>query len=217
MWRIIPLFVLFSSAFAYTVSNGVYFSEPEMAVTVTATHNIVLKLNTTRGLERIAQVRQSLIDAVNSSPHAHPFTSHFTSELQGLLRTLNTYQQTLQAYIKTGQAASRRPKRTPLIGHLVATVFGLPTNDEIDDLVSQINQHEKKEKAVINKVVSTLSVTDRQVSRLTKASEKAALAVTALRGHVKKIDSNLAKLDTNLILVESLNFLEFSVEKTIQK
>ena len=215
MWRLTPLFILFSSAFAYTVSNGVYFSTPQVAVTVTATHNIVLQLNTSRGLDRIVHVRQSLIDAVHSAPRNNAFTSHFTAELQGLSRTLNTYQQTLQAYIRTGQAAARRTKRTPLIGHLVATVFGLPTNEEIDDLVDQINKHEKKEKGVINQLVSTLSVTDKQVNRLTKASDKAALAVTALRGHVKKLDANLAKLDTNLILVETLNFLEFSVEKTI--
>ena len=214
MWLI--LLLVLPRVFSYSIHHGVYFDEPSVATTVTATHNIVLKLNLTTALVHVKHVRQSIVDAVQSAPRGNPFTPHFVAELQSLSRTMNDQLRDLEAYVKTGQVMGRT-KRTPFLGAVVANILGLPTSDEIDDLVVQINKHETKEREVLNRAVSAIAVTNKQVSRLTKASNKAALAVTALRGHVKKLDESLVKINTNLVMAQALNFIEFSVEKTVNE
>ena len=142
----------------YSIHHGVYISEPTEMATVTSTHNIILKFNMTQGLEVINFTRSSLADAAHSAPKNHPFTKNFIDQLQTLSRTISEKERDLAAYLQTDRTTKHnRQKRTPFAGRVLGAIFGLPTNDELEGLITQINKHSHAEQQVINKVVSTLT------------------------------------------------------------
>ena len=218
MWPPLFIFCVVAPALlhAHFIHEGVYFSNPLASQIVTSTHHLVLKLDLKKNMNQIDLVKRSITDAIHTAPKGNPFTPSFQTELRELALTLTNQQRKFNEFINTQENTSRT-KRTPLIGTLFADLLGLPTNDEITDIIHQINSHENQTQTVLNRVVSALSITDKQVRRLTSASAKAATAIKGLRAHVLKLDQALIKIDTNLIMAESLNFLEFAVSRTLNE
>ena len=201
-----------------TVKEGVYFSPPRLLNLVSEYHNLVLTFNASVALENIGLLRRAVFDSLHAVPKDNAFAQHYTAQLKELSSALTDKEADFRAFLETLNTTphTHRRKRN-LAGQVVATLFGLPTDEEIQNIVQQINTHEEKEKKVINKAISSLEVTNTQVARLTSATKKARLALMALRGHFKKIDAALANVSTNLVLVETLDFLEFAGERAINE
>ena len=72
-----------------------------------------------------------------------------------------------------------------------------------------LNTHTHTHK-VLNQVISHLEVTDKQLGRLGKATNKIELAYQGLTHHIRQTDKLLASLNRDIVLSQSINFLAFA-------
>ena len=127
------------------LQHGVYFSPPTPLTMITETHQLVLTFNISKAIEYIDKVRFAVDTVSRTKRSSHPLFDHFYNQLNDLGRTLRDQQAGFQAFLETSGSQTpthnthqqTRKKRTPLIGSVVATIFGLPTEDEITSIVSQ--------------------------------------------------------------------------------
>ena len=90
----------------------------------------------------------------------------------------------------------------------------MATDDELADLAEQINKDSENTHTMINQIISHLQVTDSQLERLTKAASQVETAFKALTHHVRKTDTVLANMKTEVVFGQTLNFLAFAALET---
>ena len=230
-WRyLLLLAVVFKGicTFDTLVSKGVVFATHGKVAFSAKTHTLALSFDTFQVLRQLQLLskRAATIAVIARESH-DPLASKFQHESLKIAESINitindfvdfaiTFSES--ANIKGGEVT--REKRSNLLGYLTATTLGLITDEELEDLVKQVNSETSNTHTVLNKIISHLSVTDLQLTRLTNAAAQVQTAMEGLTHHIRKTDEIMASLRTDIVLAQSLNFLSFAaldIQSEVQK
>ena len=196
------------------VNHGVVFEEYGDLAFSSQTHTLGLVLETTNITDRLTRLSKLVHTAGEvAQEKVDTLTPYFVSETIKIAKTINETERDLSNFIRSFSDTSRndRVKRfTNLMGYFIGSSLGLATDSEIQDLVKQINQEHTDTHKVLNQVISHLEVTDKQLDRLGKAATQIELAYIGLAHHIRGTDQLMAKLNRNVVLSQSINFMAFA-------
>ena len=109
-------------------------------------------------------------------------------------------------------SAHQRSKRSNILGTFAARILGLATDTDLKLVIHIVNKNLHKEEGVINRTVSTITITETHLRKVVKAINKANLAMTSMKNHFQKLEKNFAQLDSAFVLAEALTFFTASVD-----
>ena len=199
------------------ISRGVVFSKIGQVAFASKTHTLGLSLDLDHiNAHLIKMAKTAMVTANTVVRFENPLTPYFNKEVARVARTINSTMLDLNDFATTfdPREARRQKRYTNLLGWAASTVLGLATEEELADLASQINENQENTKTMINKIISHVTLTDRQIERLTKATTQVEMAYEALTHHVRKTDKVLANMQTEVVFGQKLNVLVFAALET---
>ena len=195
---------LFGWGQASVVRQGVLFQTQGDLAFSSTTHSLGLIFdvsNITRQLAFLSTFTEKLVQVANTNVTS--LTSYFTAEIIQIATLINSTIKDINDFVTSFPAEEMGTKR------FAGNVLGLATDNEIDDLVNQIKNLTGGH-VVIDKVVSYLEVTDKQLDRLNQALYRVTIASTGFTHHIKKTDDVMAKVHTDTVMAQTINFLLFA-------
>ena len=188
------------SGYSSVVNQGVVFEGWGDLAFSSQTHTLGLVLDTsniTKQLEKLSKI--VLTTGTVASEHTDNLTPYFVEEVKKIAVNINETRDDISNFLHSFSETNRpnRQRRfTNIAGYVIGSSLGLATDSEINDLVSQINAEHTHTHKVMNQVISHLEVTDKQLGRLGKATNKIELAYQGLTHHTRKTGNRWNTLDT---------------------
>ena len=201
--------------FSVSMQNGVYFEKIAAVVHTTEHHDVVIRLGFEDTLKNLGTIDKHLKDAIKQTNRASPFYGHFSQLTMNLKTTVHQLKTHVTDFFVTfdGYKTSthQRSKRSNILGTFAARILGLATDTDLKSVIDVVNENSHKE-GVINRVVSTVKITETHLHKVVKAINKTNLTVTSMKNHFQKLDKNMAQLDSAFVLVEALTFFSASMD-----
>ena len=210
----ISLLVFFSCVcvgLGSVVNFGVVFEWWGKLAFSSQTHTVGLVLDTSnisRQLDNLSDI--VLTTGTIAGQNRCNLTKYFVAEVEKIASNINDTRLDVSDFLQSFSETSRQKRSNRFsnrAGYVVGSSLGLATDSEINDLVSQINAEHTHTYKVLNKFISSLDVTGKQLHRFRMATNKIELASQGLTHHINQSDMIMASLDADIVLSQTLNFL----------
>ena len=197
------------------IREGVEFIGLKEISWVSETHTLISHLNMTKILAKITELERSILYTQRVPPNQHGLAVHFKEQLNQMSTCLRMKRNEMEEFLQINEEPKTNRTKRSLAGRIIASLFDLASNEDVEGIVQQINRNEKDIEETVNKLASIVKLTNRQVHRITVAEKKAALTIKAIGHHFKKTDAILANISTELVMAESVDFLEGATQVTL--
>ena len=195
------------------VRPGLLFINQSAMAFSSKSHTLVIEYDADKVISNLGLVESNLARAESLvTQSGTPLAGYFLQETKEVGKIVRNTRAYLEDFLqKHRQSFATRIKRSSFnpLGWLLENLLGVATTDEVRTLQELVGSQGRSTANYINKLVSHISVADKDIMRLSNSVHKSRAALMAIDKKLGNLDAVVRNITEDIVLSQAINYFGF--------